>query len=522
MIFAIYSRKSKYTGKGESIGNQIELCKAYVRKNFDNVTEQDFFLYEDEGFSGKNLERPQFKELLKDAAAHRFGCIVCYRLDRISRSVVDFSSLVELFSKLEISFICIREQFDTSTPMGRAMMYIASVFAQLERETIAERVRDNMLLLAREGRWLGGTSPFGFRSKQCETMILDGKRKSSFLLESNPEEAKIVRQIFQLFLSGSSLSQIKKELDRQGVLTRGGNRFSTPGIRGILSNPVYAAADHESCRYLAEAGADLPFAGKDTDAGLLCYHKRSGISGIERKCPPSEWVIARGKHQSVVSGKEWATAQKLLRQLENQKFKSNHNRYALLSGLLFCKICGEKMYAKSRSSRNDGSFDYICKSKLLPGAGCGCPNLNGVTADLLVTKRFTPSPLFPEIVKKLDRLKKELQKSEKPHYEKGSFHNNNQELERLIALAALPEEEAARLRSKIQALQKQKPEGSMPFPTESAKMLEPEEWLSSLPFSERRRLLALLLERVEWNGTDLSLICHHGAKDCFLSKNVSL
>ena len=175
MIFAIYSRKSKYTGKGESIGNQIELCKAYVRKNFDNVTEQDFFLYEDEGFSGKNLERPQFKELLKDAAAHRFGCIVCYRLDRISRSVVDFSSLVELFSKLEISFICIREQFDTSTPMGRAMMYIASVFAQLERETIAERVRDNMLLLAREGRWLGGTSPFGFRSKQCETMILDGK-----------------------------------------------------------------------------------------------------------------------------------------------------------------------------------------------------------------------------------------------------------------------------------------------------------------------------------------------------------
>ena len=360
MKFAVYSRKSKYTGKGESIGNQIDLCKAYIRGHFDNVEEQDFFLYEDEGFSGKNLERPQFKQLLKDAAAHRFGCIVCYRLDRISRSVVDFSSLVELFSKLEISFVCIREQFDTSTPMGRAMMYIASVFAQLERETIAERVRDNMLLLAREGRWLGGTPPFGFHSKRCETMILDGKRKSSFLLENDPGEGEIVRQIFRLFLSRNNLSQIKRELDRQGALTRGGNCFSVPGIRGILSNPVYAAADRDSCRYLAEAGAELPFAEKNTDAGLLCYHKRSGVSGVERKCPPSEWVVARGKHQSIVSGKEWAAAQELLKQLGSQKRKGSHNQYALLSGLLFCKTCGCKIYAKPRSSRSDGSFDYIC------------------------------------------------------------------------------------------------------------------------------------------------------------------
>lgn len=521
MKFAVYSRKSKYTGKGESIGNQIDLCKAYIRGHFDNVEEQDFFLYEDEGFSGKNLERPQFKQLLKDAAAHRFGCIVCYRLDRISRSVVDFSSLVELFSKLEISFVCIREQFDTSTPMGRAMMYIASVFAQLERETIAERVRDNMLLLAREGRWLGGTPPFGFHSKRCETMILDGKRKSSFLLENDPGEGEIVRQIFRLFLSGNNLSQIKRELDRQGALTRGGNCFSVPGIRGILSNPVYAAADRDSCRYLAEAGAELPFAEKNTDAGLLCYHKRSGISGVERKCPPSEWVVARGKHQSIVSGKEWAAAQELLKQLGSQKRKGSHNQYALLSGLLFCKTCGGKMYAKPRSSRSDGSFDYICKSKLLSSAGCSCPNLNGLDADLFVAERFTPLPLFPEVIRGMERLKKELQKSGYSGHEQSAHHDGcGQELERLIALAALPEEEAAKLRNRIQALQKS--EDGKPLPTASPEIPGPGEWLSSLPFSERRRLIALLLERVEWDGATLSLICRSGAKDCFLQKNVSL
>ncbi|MDO7204481.1 recombinase family protein [Paraclostridium bifermentans] len=90
---------------------------------------------------------------------------MCYRLDRVLRNIADFSSLIEDLQKYNISFVSIREQFDTSTPMGRAMMFIASVFAQLERETIAERVRDNMLELAKSGRWLGGTAPLGFNQK---------------------------------------------------------------------------------------------------------------------------------------------------------------------------------------------------------------------------------------------------------------------------------------------------------------------------------------------------------------------
>lgn len=113
-------------------------------------------------------------EQLKEGA---FQAVVVYRLDRISRNIGDFAGLIERLGELHVDFVSIKEQFDTSSPMGRAMMFISSVFSQLERETIAERIRDNMQELAKTGRWLGGTTPTGFRSKAYETVNADGRRK---------------------------------------------------------------------------------------------------------------------------------------------------------------------------------------------------------------------------------------------------------------------------------------------------------------------------------------------------------
>ena len=180
MIFAIYSRKSIFTGKGESVENQIELCKDYANKNFKG--NKEFLIYEDEGFSGGNTNRPNFKKLLQDAKSQKFNVLICYRLDRISRNVADFSNTLELLQNNSIDFISIKEQFDTSTPMGRAMIYISSVFAQLERETIAERVRDNMIELAKTGRWLGGQTPFGFKSKKITYLDEELKERSLSLI----------------------------------------------------------------------------------------------------------------------------------------------------------------------------------------------------------------------------------------------------------------------------------------------------------------------------------------------------
>ena len=173
--YVIYSRKSKFTGKGESIENQIELCRQYIAMHFGEEAAENVLVYEDEGFSGGNLERPQFKKMMKDSQKIAFAAIVVYRLDRISRNIGDFAKLIEDLGDRHIDFISIREQFDTSSPMGRAMMYIASVFSQLERETIAERIRDNMHELSKTGRWLGGTTPTGYASESLSSVTVDGK-----------------------------------------------------------------------------------------------------------------------------------------------------------------------------------------------------------------------------------------------------------------------------------------------------------------------------------------------------------
>ena len=128
MKIAIYSRKSKFTGKGESVENQIVLCRDYIQRNIPEATDNDIFVYEDEGFSAKNLDRPQFKLMMSSARKAPFDYIVVYRVDRISRNVGGFASLIEELNGMNTAFICIKEQFDTSTPMGRAMMNIAAVF----------------------------------------------------------------------------------------------------------------------------------------------------------------------------------------------------------------------------------------------------------------------------------------------------------------------------------------------------------------------------------------------------------
>ena len=191
--YVIYSRKSKFTGKGESIENQIELCRQYIAMHFGEKAAENVLVYEDEGFSGGNLERPQFKKMMKDSQKIAFAAIVVYRLDRISRNIGDFAKLIEDLGDRHIDFISIREQFDTSSPMGRAMMYIASVFSQLERETIAEHIRDNMHELSKTGRWLGGTTPTGYASESLSSVTVDGKVKKACKLKPIPEEIQLVK-----------------------------------------------------------------------------------------------------------------------------------------------------------------------------------------------------------------------------------------------------------------------------------------------------------------------------------------
>lgn len=236
--YVIYSRKSKFTGKGESIENQIELCRQYIAMHFGEDAAENALVYEDEGFSGGNLERPQFKKMMKDSQKIEFAAIVVYRLDRISRNIGDFAKLIEDLGDRHIDFISIREQFDTSSPMGRAMMYIASVFSQLERETIAERIRDNMHELSKTGRWLGGTTPTGYASESLSSVTVDGKVKKACKLKPIPEEIQLVKTIFSVFMETGSLSKTDQYLLEHRCVTKRGKQFTRFAIRGILTNPV--------------------------------------------------------------------------------------------------------------------------------------------------------------------------------------------------------------------------------------------------------------------------------------------
>ena len=169
----------------------------------------------------------------------------------------DFASLIEELGRLGIDFVSIRESFDTSSPMGRAMMYIASVFSQLERETIAERIRDNMHELAKTGRWLGGTTPTGYASESVKSITVDGKAKKACKLKLLPDEAEIIYKIFDLYEQYDSLTMTETELLRQGIKTKTGRSFTRSSIKSSLQNPVYLIADKDAYPYFVDNEAEL-------------------------------------------------------------------------------------------------------------------------------------------------------------------------------------------------------------------------------------------------------------------------
>ena len=356
-MIAIYSRKSKQTGRGESIGNQVELCRQYIRASFGDRAAEEARVYEDEGFSGGTLVRPQFQQMMTDAAAAPFRAVVVYRLDRISRSVADFAGLIDALERQGIGFISIREQFDTTRPMGRAMMYVSSVFSQLERETIAERIRDNMLELSKSGRWLGGVTPTGFRSESVQK-----NSKTVCRLQPVPEEQRLVRQIFDCFLKTGSLTGTETALLNRGERTKNGRPFTRWTIRGILTNPVYLRADDAAWDYLRESGVILCAERSDFDGsrGVTVYNRTARQkNGTQKPNPPERWIAAVGEHPGLIPGGDWVLVQRLLEQNRQRSYRRPQSHTALLSGVLRC-ACGAYMRPKMLRG---GSFCYMCRTK---------------------------------------------------------------------------------------------------------------------------------------------------------------
>ncbi|MEE0699067.1 MAG: recombinase family protein [Bacilli bacterium] len=412
----MYSRKSKYTGKGESVGNQVEMCKKRLQYRYENLDlENEVVIYEDEGFTGYNTKRPNFQRMLKDIKDNKIKCVICYRLDRISRNVSDFAEFKETFSQYDVTFISISEDFDTSTPMGNAMMMIASVFAQLERDTIAERIRDNMLELAKTGRWLGGNTPTGFKSKEVQKMTIDGKKKKLFRLTPIIEEVNVVKTIYDKYLHLKSQSSLETYMLKNDIKTKNGKHFSRWSLVNILTNPVYAVADKDTLEYFKQFDIEIFADEKDFDGthGLMVYNKteKKGKTNHVIKKDVSEWIVAIGKHKGVISGKNWVEVQRLLDKNADKRYRKPAGNNALLSGLLKCSYCGFFMRPKLKGkndldSKGNRKFDYMCSLKdKSRKTKCNCMNINGIEADNLVMQTikdlFNPNHEFYMAIKTL-------------------------------------------------------------------------------------------------------------------------
>ena len=415
---AIYSRKSKETDTGDSIENQIILCKEYCNRNYLGE-EIEYIVYEDEGFSGKNTDRPRFQELMKDIKSNKINRLICYRLDRISRSVADFSSTLEFLQLNNCDFISIKEQFDTSTPMGRAMIYIASVFAQLERETIAERVRDNMLQMAKKGQWLGGNTPFGFESKRIKYLDESLKERTMCTISPVNSDLDIIKRIYNIYIETESTTKTAKRLHTEGV-TKNNTIMQSITITRILRSAIYVKSSEKTHEYLRKKSDNIY--GEANGNGYLTYAKTTNTLKRSRN-NEDKWIYAVSKHKGVIDDDTWLKVQRILDRNKNKDFKrtGTGNNPALLSGIFKCKKCGSNMIVR----RTGEYYYYICSSKVHKiGSSCNCKNVrvdqldNNVISQL---KNYSNSLLIEELSNSVakfesiesnssnsDNLKKEL------------------------------------------------------------------------------------------------------------------
>jgi len=417
MKIAIYSRKSILTSKGDSIENQISMCREYIYSKLGNNVE--ISVYEDEGFTGKNTNRPEFQRLIKDIKSKQIYRIVCYKLDRIGRSVAQLSNMFEMLDEYNCSFTSITEQqFDTTTPMGRAMINIASTFAQLEREQLAERVRDNMLHLAKTGRWLGGQSPLGFTPEKIIYIDEEMKERTLMKLTPNEEELNIIRFIFKSYLEEHSINEVTKQLNVKCIKGKNGGNFDTTQVRRMLRNPIYVKSDESTHKYLNDIGTNVY--GEYNGNGYLTYNKKKQTT-ISRNI--AEWIVAVSKHKGVINSEEWLKVQI---QLDKNKSKQSirlgtgNSNNACLSGILTCAKCGANMIVKHGHPSNVNSYKkydyYVCSNKQNKYIDrCDNPNIRVDRLDSIVIaeiKCYNKELLIDELTKSLTNIDKTLENTQ--------------------------------------------------------------------------------------------------------------
>ena len=364
-IDAIYARQSVDKKDSISIESQIEFCKYELKGG--NCKE-----YTDKGYSGKNTDRPKFQELVRDIKRGLIAKVVVYKLDRISRSILDFANMMELFQQYNVEFVSSTEKFDTSTPMGRAMLNICIVFAQLERETIQKRVTDAYYSRSQRGFKMGGKAPYGFHT---EPIKMDGINTKKLVV--NPDEAANIRLMFEMYAQPTtSYGDITRYFAEQGILFHG-KELIRPTLAQMLRNPVYVQADLDVYEFFKSQGTIIVNDAADFTGMNGCYLYQGRDVKPSKKNDLKDQMLVLAPHEGIVPSDIWLTCRKKL--MNNMKIQSARKAtHTWLAGKIKCGKCGYALM----SAHSNGILYMRCTvhadSKACPG--CGCVKLHELEA----------------------------------------------------------------------------------------------------------------------------------------------
>ena len=316
---AVYVRKSHEEGLDQpfnSLHAQQEACLAYVKSQGWGALPTE---YSDGGYTGANTDRPGVQRLMQDIEAGKVDCVVVHRVDRLSRSLLDFAKLMEMFDQRGVAFVSVTQRFDTTSSMGRLTLNILLSFAQFEREIIAERIRDKISAAKKRGQWIGGQPFLGYD--------IDRERKRLIV---NPAEAEIVREIFQAFIRTRSTLMVARELNAKGYRTKQYKTIKNGKILGGKRwNKVYVYRVVTCRKYLGEV-----------------VHKGQSYPG---------------EHEAILDRRLWDDAQRIMAEnYHSRAMKTRQKSPPLLTGIIWCGHCGKAMGASQTNRRGKRYRYYVC------------------------------------------------------------------------------------------------------------------------------------------------------------------
>lgn len=351
---AIYVRQSLDKKDSLSIDAQIEDCINLCKRSGWN----DYKVYKDKGWSAKNLDRPAFQQLNQDVQNGLIDGVICYKIDRISRSIRDFVNLIADYQELGVHFISFADNINTSAPGGMMMATLFVSLAQMEREAIITRVTDNYYYRCELGFWGGGPAPYGFRlAKTTE----NGQKHT--ILEPVPEEAAAIRQIFEWYLEpNATIRSVMNRAHLAGMRTRSGSDWTSRVLSDLLSRPMYAPNTMDVYNFYASQGVRVRVSPEQCDGSLSLnvFGMRDRNSAHpKRSRPVSEMTLAIARHKSIIDSDTFLKVQYKKKAKLAVSPRNGTASTTILSGLVKCGSCGRAM---SPSASKNGKY-FICSGK---------------------------------------------------------------------------------------------------------------------------------------------------------------